>query len=183
MFRRLFEAVTGLLFKDDDSLGPGLLKNPPDDVGRPRNAAEATLMPKWNHFAVRVGAVRAVGNFEVKLGRKGEKLLAGEEGELCLRLEEANWEIHYTPTAVIHHRATANRLTRRFILRRAFNHGRSQYLLESLHSFESGLYLPWSGILWSCVRNGLRLNWNLPYFKFLLFRVGYQYQRFQSRRG
>ena len=139
--------------------------------------------PYGGNFAVRTDAVRAVGNFEVKLGRKGEQLLAGEEGELCLRLEEAKWEIHYTPTAVIHHRATADRLTRRFILRRAFNHGRSQYLLESLHSFESSLYLSWPGILWSCVSNGLRLNWNLPYFKFLLFRVGYQYQRLQSGRG
>ncbi len=137
--------------------------------------------PYGGNFAVRADAVRAVGNFEVKLGRKGEKLLAGEEGELCLRLVKAKWEIHYTPAAVIHHRATAGRLTRRFILRRAFNHGRSQYLLESLHSFESGLYLSWPGMLWSFVRNGFRLNWNMPYFKFILFRVGYQYQRLRSR--
>ena len=138
--------------------------------------------PYGGNFAVRVGAVRAVGNFDVKLGPNGEQVLAGEEGELCMRLVEANWEIHYTPAAVIHHRATADRLTRRFVLRRAFYHGRSQYLLESLNNFESGRYLSWLGILWNCVRNGLRLNWNMPYFKFLLLRVGYQYERLHSKR-
>ncbi len=133
------------------------------------------------NFAVRMDAIEQVGVFVTNLGRRGRELLAGEEGELCLRMEKSEWEIHYIPQAVVHHRATANRLTRRFILRRAFNHGRSQYLLESMHSFESGLYLSWPEILWNLLNNGVRLNWKMPYLKYLFFRMGYQYQRTQTR--
>lgn len=138
--------------------------------------------PYGGNFAVRTAAIREVGGFEADLGRNGAKLLAGEEGELCWRMQQSNWEIHYDPGAIIHHRALADRLTRRYILRRAFNHGRSQNMLEGRHGFESGLYLSRTGLLWNLLTSAARLNWNMPYFKFIFFRMGYQYQRTISKR-
>ncbi len=133
--------------------------------------------PYGGNFAVRVVAIDEVGSFLPNLGRSGAGLLAGEEGELCLRMEQHDWEIHYTPAAPIRHRATGERLTRRFILRRAFGHGRSQYLMEARHGFESGLYLSRARVLSSLLANLVRLKWNLPYLKFICFRIGYHYQR------
>ncbi len=138
--------------------------------------------PYGGNFAVRTAASDEVGGFLPHLGRRGTGMLAGEEGELCLRMEQHGWEIHYTPAALVHHRATAERLTRRFILRRAFNHGRSQYLMEVRHGFESGLYLSRGRVLSNLLANLIRVNWNLPYLKFICFRIGYHYQRTLSAR-
>lgn len=139
--------------------------------------------PYGGNFAVRSVAINEVGGFLPHLGRSGIGLLAGEEGELCLRMEQHGWEIHYTPAAPVHHRATRERLTRRFILRRAFNHGRSQYLMEARHGFESGLYLSRTRLLSNLLTNLIRMNWNLPYLKFICFRIGYHYQRTISERS
>ncbi|MCZ6653249.1 MAG: glycosyltransferase [Planctomycetota bacterium] len=138
--------------------------------------------PYGGNFAVRSVAIDEVGGFLTHLGRSGAGLLAGEEGELCLRMEQHDWEIHYTPAAPVHHRATGKRLTRRFILRRAFNHGRTQYMLEARHGFESGLYLSRARVLSNLLANLIRVNWNLPYLKFICFRIGYHYQRTISER-
>jgi len=137
--------------------------------------------PYGGNFAVRTEAARELGGFCRGLGRKGAKLMAGEEGELCLRLERQGWTIHYTPHALIHHRATADRLTRPYILRRAFHHGRAQYRLEANHDFESGLYASPVGLLRGVILNALRWNLKMPYFKYLFFRVGYHYERLAKK--
>ena len=133
--------------------------------------------PYGTNFAVRADAARSAGGFATALGRRGRRLIAGEEGELCLRLERAGWSIRYTPDAVVHHRTAASRLRRRYILRRALQHGRSQRVVETMHGLESGRYLSWSGIAAKLVGRGVRLDWDLPFLKFILFRVGYQLQR------
>ena len=107
--------------------------------------------------------------------------MAGEEGELCLRLERQGWTIHYTPHALIHHRATADRLTRPYILQRAFHHGRAQYRIEANHDFESGLYASPVGLLRGVILNALRWDLKMPYFKYLFFRVGYHYERLAKK--
>jgi glycosyltransferase involved in cell wall biosynthesis len=131
--------------------------------------------PYGTNFALRRTAVPD-GGFALALGRRGGGLLAAEEGELCLRMEQANWTIRFEPTAVVRHRTVAQRLRRRYVLRRAFNHGRSQALLEALHDMDSGLYPRWPEILRSVATKGMRLGWNLPFMKYILFRIGYRWQ-------
>ena len=133
--------------------------------------------PYGTNFAVRAAAAVGCGGFAAALGRQGRRLLAGEEGELCLRMERAGWSVHYTPEAVVHHRTAASRLRRRYILRRALQHGRSQRMLETMHGIDSGRYLSWPGIVARLLRQGIRLDLDLPFLKFILFRIGYQYQR------
>ncbi len=137
--------------------------------------------PYGTNLAVRVDAAHAVGGFATTLDRQGRRLLAGGDGELCLRLEKAGWETWYEPAAVVHHRTAADRLRRRYIFRRAFHHGRSQYLIEKRHDFESGRYLCLTRILGRTAANLLRRRCDLPYLKFILFRAGYHYQRTLSR--
>ncbi|MHC4908795.1 MAG: glycosyltransferase family 2 protein, partial [Planctomycetota bacterium] len=96
---------------------------------RPADEAGALSYPRYpygTNFTVRTEVARSAGGFATSLGRRGRGLLAGEEGELCLRMERAGHSIHYTPDAVVHHRTAASRLRRRYILRRALQHGRSQ---------------------------------------------------------
>ncbi|MHC5025881.1 MAG: glycosyltransferase family 2 protein [Planctomycetota bacterium] len=139
--------------------------------------AEALNAWRPADFTVRTEVARSAGGFATSLGRRGRGLLAGEEGELCLRMERAGHSIHYTPDAVVHHRTAASRLRRRYILRRALQHGRSQRLLETMHGLESGRYLSWPAIAARLCGRGLRFDWDLPFLKFILFRIGYQYQR------
>jgi len=137
--------------------------------------------PYGTNFALRVDAAGAVGGFATVLGRCGRTLGAGEEGELCLRLARAGWEIRFAPDVVVHHRTVPDRLSRRYVLRRAFNHGRSQYMIESMHGFESGRYGSWTDVLGRVTANLLRLRCDLPFLKFTLFRAGYQYERTRTR--
>lgn len=162
----------------DDRLGEALNAYRPGDepmsLGYPR-------YPYGTNFALRADSAEAVGGFRAGLGRRGHDLTAGEESEICLRFQRAGWEIRFTPHAMVHHRTAADRLHRRYILRRAWNHGRSQFLVEFMHGFESGRYLSWAGILGRITTNLLRLRCDLPFAKFILFRVGYQYQRTLAR--
>lgn len=138
--------------------------------------------PYGTNFALRVDAAGAVGGFATALGRCGRTLAAGEEGELCLRLAQAGWEIRFAPDVVVHHRTLPERLSRRYILRRAFHHGRSQSLIESMHGFKSGRYESWTKMLGMVTTKLLRLRCDLPFLKFVVFRVGYRYQRARTRR-
>lgn len=166
----------------DDRLGEAMNEFQPHD--KPRKL-EYPHYPYGTNLAVRVSAVRDLGGFDAGLGRCGSNLCAGEDGELCLRLERAGWEVRFVPDALVHHRTIASRLRRRYILKRAFNHGRSQYIVESRHGFESGRYLTWPGIAGRLLSAVLRFRVDLPFLKFVLFRIGYHYQRtlFGRRRG
>ena len=137
--------------------------------------------PYGTNLAVRVDAAQAAGGFDPRLDRQGRHLLAGGDGELCLRLEKAGWTTWYEPQALVHHRTTANRLRRRYIFRSAFHHGRSQYLIEHRHGFESGRYLSWPGIAGHLVSALGRGRLDLPCVKFILFRAGYHWQRTFTR--
>ena len=56
------------------------------------------------NFAVRRQLFDEVGLFDVKLGRKGSKLLGGEEVELFKRIRDAGYKIVYTPNSVVWHK-------------------------------------------------------------------------------
>lgn len=138
--------------------------------------------PYGTNFAVRAEPVRKAGAFRTTLGRKGRALLAGEEGELCVRIEQADWRIYYVPGAIVHHRTAAARLSRRYILRRAFHHGRSQRLVEAMHGLRSETYLSWPRITWMIASRAATLRCDLPFLKFITFRIGYNLQAMRATR-
>jgi GT2 family glycosyltransferase len=54
--------------------------------------------------AVRRQVFDEVGLYDISLGRKGNKLLGGEEVELQIRIRNAGYKVIYTPHAVIWHK-------------------------------------------------------------------------------
>jgi GT2 family glycosyltransferase len=56
------------------------------------------------NFAVRKKIFDSVGGFDSRLGRKGNKLLGGEEVELFIRIRNAGYKIFYTPYSTVLHK-------------------------------------------------------------------------------
>lgn len=92
---------------------------------RVRYGRVGDLYPYGANIAFRASAARAVGGFSSLVGLHGRHLLAHEETDLCYRLEESGWAVHYAPDAVVDHCVSADRLTPEWLLRRHTEGGRS----------------------------------------------------------
>lgn len=77
------------------------------------------------NMAVARDQALAVGAFAPELGRMGASLLSGEEVDLLRRLREAGGEIGWEPAAAVRHLVLPERMTRRWLLRRAWAQGRT----------------------------------------------------------
>lgn len=62
--------------------------------------------------------------FSPRLGRRPGSLLAAEEVDLCLAVRSAGWRVFYEPEAIVDHHVRQERLSWRWMLRRAFVAGR-----------------------------------------------------------
>lgn len=67
-----------------------------------------------------------IGNFRTDLGRKYGSLISWEETELTMRIKQSGGRIAYSHEALVHHRITRDRLTRRWLYRRVFADGISE---------------------------------------------------------
>jgi glucosyl-dolichyl phosphate glucuronosyltransferase len=81
------------------------------------------------NFALRARVVRQVGAFDPALGRKGSKLLGGEEVDLFNRIRAAGGVVWYTPHAIVFHKI-ANKLRKEYIVDYAYWLGVSEAHLE-----------------------------------------------------
>jgi len=99
------------------------------DLG-PRRALRYPEYPYASNMAIRRDALLAVGGFPVELGRRGASLVSNEEDGLFRRLTERGWSTLYEPDAVVYHWVHRERLSRRWLLRRAFAQGRSDVLVD-----------------------------------------------------
>ncbi|MCL5283042.1 MAG: glycosyltransferase family 2 protein [Planctomycetes bacterium] len=72
-----------------------------------------------NFSVLRQKAIEAHG-FDISLGRNGNKLACGEESDLLDRLRRAGGIAVYEPGAVVGHRISPDRLTRKWLLKRAY---------------------------------------------------------------
>ncbi len=75
-----------------------------------------------------------LGGYDPRLGRSAASAGGGEEAELCLRAR-ARWPqatFAYEPAAQIHHTVPGERLTSRYLLRRAYDEGRMKATVASL---------------------------------------------------
>jgi glycosyltransferase involved in cell wall biosynthesis len=74
--------------------------------------------------------LRALSGFDVVLGPRAGSPMVNDDLDLCRRLVAAGGRIIYVPDAVVVHELPAGRLTARYLLRRAYAQGRSDWLLE-----------------------------------------------------
>ncbi|MCM8812087.1 MAG: glycosyltransferase [Candidatus Omnitrophica bacterium] len=75
----------------------------------PDNAAFLTT-----NCALRRSKLPKYGIFDVTLGRRGDRWVGGEDFELCERWARQGAEIYYEPSAVVHHKVGAERVTPEF---------------------------------------------------------------------
>lgn len=65
--------------------------------------------PYGCNMAFRRESLESVGVFDSELGRKGNRLLAGEEYDLLQKITSSGGRIVYLPKAMVHHRVTGKR--------------------------------------------------------------------------
>jgi glycosyltransferase involved in cell wall biosynthesis len=81
--------------------------------------------PYGTNMSLRRDALEAAGGFDDRLGRRGRSLLSSEEADLFERVWAAGGAVAYEPAALVLHSVTADRLSRRWVLRRGWAQGRS----------------------------------------------------------
>ncbi|HUY65150.1 MAG TPA: glycosyltransferase family 2 protein [Acidimicrobiales bacterium] len=99
---------------------PAIAETPlgPDSYALTANAAFST------------GALRATGGFDPALGPRGRTQLAGEDNRIVRDFLAQGATMHFVPWAVVVHELPPSRLTRRYLLRRAYLQGRSDWMLD-----------------------------------------------------
>ena len=81
------------------------------------------------NFADRKEIFDSVGGFDSRLGRKGDKLLGGEEIELFIRIRNAGYKIFYTPYSTVLHKIS-NKLNADYIVNYAYWLGVSEAIID-----------------------------------------------------
>lgn len=95
------------------------------DLGDERAPFPPPHGPYGTNLSVRRSVTLELGGFDVDLGRVGPSLLSSEEADLSARLWAAGHTIVWEPGAVVVHQVTAERLRRRWVLRRGMAQGRT----------------------------------------------------------
>ncbi len=112
--------LDGLLasYLSQQDLGPEVVR-----IEYPRGLISANL-------SVRREALERVGGFCGRLGRFRERLLCGEDIELCHRIQRAGGGVYYCGAASVVHLVPSGRLTKTFFRRRAYWQGRTEAVLS-----------------------------------------------------
>jgi glycosyltransferase involved in cell wall biosynthesis len=95
------------------------------DYGDQRRQLRFPEYPFGSNMAIRRGLLVQLSGFRTDLGARGNNLMAGEETDLFDRLDAQAVSVIYEPSAIVHHWAAPDRITRWWSLRRAFKHGLS----------------------------------------------------------
>jgi GT2 family glycosyltransferase len=81
------------------------------------------------NIAIRKKVVDNIGNFNVDLGRTGNKLLGGEEVEISLRTKLSGYKIIYNPAAIVLHKIS-NKINTDYIEKFAYLGGTSEAYMD-----------------------------------------------------
>ncbi len=94
---------------------------------------EARKVPLGANMAVRRDVFETVGGFRADLGRRGGRVVMGQEvPEWLIRARRAGFTGRYVPTMEVHHHIPAARLTRAYFRRWWYGKGVSRAALEQL---------------------------------------------------
>jgi glycosyltransferase involved in cell wall biosynthesis len=102
------------------------------DLGAQARALTSEETPRGLNMAVRTETARRAGGFAPTLDRRGRSLATGGDDEFLLRLHRRGHRLQWVPDASVEHLVDAERLSRRWLLRRAFMQGRSEVILATL---------------------------------------------------
>lgn len=122
------------------------------DYGEVRRSLAFPQYPYGANMMIRRQFLEAIGGFNDALGAKGKDILQGDELDVFERLSTRNIKVVYEPRAVVHHWVPAERVTRKWLLRRAYKHGFSNTRLSAVRT--GATRLTWLALL-------LRASFNL----------------------
>jgi glycosyltransferase involved in cell wall biosynthesis len=100
------------------------------DLGTQPVVMQYPCYPYGCNMSVRRRVAQEIGGFCIRLGRTDADLLSNEEKFFFLRLHQERQRVVYAPGAVVHHVIPAERLSKRFLLRRAYAQGVSEIMLR-----------------------------------------------------
>jgi len=100
------------------------------DLGPERIVMEYPRYPYGCNMSVRRDVANQIGGFSTRLGRQGHGLRSNEERHFFHKIYKQGGRVIYTPGAVVHHVIPAERLSRRFFLRRAYAQGISDVVFR-----------------------------------------------------
>jgi len=142
------------------------------DYGPKRKRVSYPQYPYGTNISYRREAIEKVGLFDTELGRTGSKLLAGEEIDLCLRIEKAGYNIFYEPEAIVYHAVDPDRLNKIYIRKRAYWHGRSMAVMELRYFKHAYVSKKMIRLLYGICKDILNIR-NLFVQSLLIFKIGY----------
>jgi glycosyltransferase involved in cell wall biosynthesis len=122
------------------------------DYGNQRRRLAFPQYPYGANMMIRRQFLEAIGGFNDELGAKGKDIMQGDELDVFQRLFAMNTKVVYEPRAVVHHWVPPERVTRRWLLRRAYKHGFSNTRLSAVRT--GATRLTWAALL-------LRASFNL----------------------
>jgi len=73
-----------------------------------------------------------LGMFDTNLGVRGETSYAGEETALYLKVLKENYKVYYNPKAITYHFIEKERISKKYLYRRAFQNGISDAIYDYL---------------------------------------------------
>lgn len=85
-----------------------------------------------SNMIVRADVFQKVGGFAPELGPGGTGLGVFEDTEISLRMRRKGYRLIYAPQILVRHQWTRDRLTKRFVRRRMFLHGRVNAYYDKL---------------------------------------------------
>ena len=85
--------------------------------------------PFGANMSIRRDMARSLGGFRTELGW-GQRMVPGEETDLCRRILSAGGHLLYVPSAIVEHRIEADRMTHDYYVRWWRGEGRSQMVLD-----------------------------------------------------
>jgi glycosyltransferase involved in cell wall biosynthesis len=80
--------------------------------------------------AFRAVRLRDTGGFDVRLGPRGRNPLVCDDNLLTRKFMANGGKVRYVPTAIVTHELAPERLSRRYLLRRSYAQGRSDWILD-----------------------------------------------------
>ncbi len=121
-------------------LGPTFTLSPPTLKTGP----SAPCYTFGTNYALRYRVLQAGYRFDTTIGPKGTNYAMGSETELIRRLVHDGFRIWHSSEMVVEHWIEANKLNKRWVMRRAYRYGRGQYRLSA--SKDQSRDISWFGV-------------------------------------
>lgn len=112
---------------DEQGIGGYLTLHDPSSTERPLGTYEYVVTA---NAAFRADLLRRTGGFVCELGPSGRQQIVNDDVSLCRRFRGLGGTIHHVPGAVVVHDLPVARLSPRWLLKRSYLQGRSDWILD-----------------------------------------------------